>query len=648
MSTLIFGITLDELGAAIILLPLGGALINLLIWTLWTSKNYTWIQPLVKTLGIAVPFLCLVLLVLMYSMLGESTTSMVLGPYVDWFNVTGVIFDIALWLDPLSLLWSCFVLGLGLVVAWYCIIGDNGRENLALLSARHQFFMFFILLLLWADSMPLFYLAWEGLALTAYWFWSSTPGAGQDRKVVFWMTRSVNILFLLGILWALQQISTVDETNRAVRLTFALLEEYRRFFSGALLYIWMVPAIAYAAQWPLSFWQLRSQKLAYADLCWFYGFGLGSAGLYFLTRLNVLILSQETVWYWLELIGALTALFAACAALRQQRLRGIVAAALVSQYGLIVCAFGTGNFATAMLHWLFVSIAAALLSLGAGLVARQSGSDSIAELGGLLKRLPGTALCTLIACATLIGLAPMATFVSQYRLLWSFATENRLGALAATSLSSILLAIALTRWWAATFLGPCRQRSLSQNSAVQRGAVIAPIALALLLIGTSWMALPEIYRGPEILQTWLLPVFEDHLPIRSERFTMATQIKFALVCWVTWYVLALIVALLYARKRSWLKNQNEYWAWWNAIESAFNRITQRLAQSIKQIRDLVIRQVCYEGMEKKIIGGLLLSGTASAFTVMSRGLSRIQTGRVGHYIILLFMGVALFIAFLIR
>ena len=131
---------------------------------------------------------------------------------------------------------------------------------------------------------------------------------------MFWLTRSANICFFLGLLWALKQLSGLDHAESTVRLTYAFMEEHREFISSGLLFAWMIPALVYAAQWPSSFWLLNSREAAPSRLCWFYSFGLTGAGIYLLTRLNVLILNQETAWYWLELIGAVTALLAAVSA----------------------------------------------------------------------------------------------------------------------------------------------------------------------------------------------------------------------------------------------------------------------------------------------------------------------------------------------
>lgn len=647
MATLILGITLDDLGAAVILLPLCGALLNLLLVTFKGRTEGTWMQPLVKTLGIGAPLLGLILLALMYSMLSENTSALVLGPYAIWFSLERVIFDVALWLDPLVLLWSAFVLGLGVFVALYRFIIDDTTEDLALAMAKQQLFLFFILLLLWADSLPLLYLAWEGLALCGYWMWQATDHPREGRVAMFWLTRFANLLFLLGLFWAVDQLTVAGEADAPVRLTFALVEEHRRFFSPGLLYAWLIPALVYVAQWPLSFWYLRTREAPHSVLCWFYGFGLSGAGLYLLTRFNVLILSREAAWYCLELVGALTALFSAVAALRAKTLRGILVAAVLSHFGLIVCAFGGGNFAVAIMHWFFIAVAASLLALGAGIIYRSEGTDEVSALRGLAKKMPWLALSTLLGCLALIGLPPLATFISQYQLLWNFASEARHGALAATGLSSLLLTIAVSRWWAAPFLGECiTPASEKAPESAGQASWLVPALLALVLLGASWAALPQTYYGPEALQKWLLPVFEDHLPIRSERFSLASQQNFAFLCWLVWFVLTFVVAYLYARRRECLSRQREYWLWWDALDQIVRRVLVYSQRQIKTGTTIVLRHIAHDGLEQKVLDGLLLSGVGSAFNVAGRAFSRLQSGRAGHYLIFMLLGVIFLAALL--
>ena len=49
----------------------------------------------------------------------------------------------------------------------------------------------------------------------------------------------------------------------------------------------------------------------------------------------------------------------------------------------------------------------------------------------------------------------------------------------------------------------------------------------------------------------------------------------------------------------------------------------------------------HDGLEDKLLDGLSIKGTGSAFKLAGRVSTRVQSGRVGHYLIFLLLGVML-------
>ena len=71
------------------------------------------------------------------------------------------------------------------------------------------------------------------------------------------------------------------------------------------------------------------------------------------------------------------------------------------------------GFAGCLLHVLNHALFKGLLFLGAGSVLRATGSRDMDHLGGLLKRMPWTALTFLVGAAAISGLPPLNGFVSE-------------------------------------------------------------------------------------------------------------------------------------------------------------------------------------------------------------------------------------------
>src|SRR5262249_21765536 len=91
---------------------------------------------------------------------------------------------------------------------------------------------------------------------------------------------------------------------------------------------------------------------------------------------------------------------------------GLGAGLMFLSYGLRpLAALG---FAGGLYHTINHACFKALLFLGAGGVLRATGSRNMEELGGLVKRMPWTALYFLIGAAAISALPPLNGFVSEW------------------------------------------------------------------------------------------------------------------------------------------------------------------------------------------------------------------------------------------
>jgi NADH-quinone oxidoreductase subunit L len=123
-------------------------------------------------------------------------------------------------------------------------------------------------------------------------------------------------------------------------------------------------------------------------------------------------------------IGIVTALMAALAALFQTDIKKILAYSTISQLGLMVTAVGAGSWEAAFLHLITHAFFKACLFLCAGSVIHvlhQAQHQShlhfdvqdIRNLGGLRKKLPFTFLAVLISGSALAGIPFFSGFISK-------------------------------------------------------------------------------------------------------------------------------------------------------------------------------------------------------------------------------------------
>ncbi|MFO1050426.1 MAG: proton-conducting transporter membrane subunit [Geminicoccaceae bacterium] len=145
----------------------------------------------------------------------------------------------------------------------------------------------------------------------------------------------------------------------------------------------------------------------------------------------------------LGVLGAAAILFGGVLALRQQRLKLLVAYSTVAQIGYLFILFplvqlgSPAAWVGGILQVVSHAIAKAAMFLAAGLIAQRLGHDRIGELGGIGRALPMTTLAFGLAGLSLMGLPPSGGFIAKWLLLqtslqtgqWWWALPLLLGAL---------------------------------------------------------------------------------------------------------------------------------------------------------------------------------------------------------------------------
>lgn len=160
-------------------------------------------------------------------------------------------------------------------------------------------------------------------------------------------------------------------------------------------------------------------------------------------------------------LGAAGIVWGAVQALRERRLKTIVAYSTVSQMGYLFLLFPlltgsaaaaweiaawTGGAYQAMAH----VMAKAALLMGAGVVMYSMGSDRLRDMHGIAGRLPVTTVTIALACVTLIGLPPSGGFIAKWLLLtaalesgqWWWAPVLVLGGLLTAGYAFLMLSYA--------------------------------------------------------------------------------------------------------------------------------------------------------------------------------------------------------------
>lgn len=158
------------------------------------------------------------------------------------------------------------------------------------------------------------------------------------------------------------------------------------------------------------------------------------ASVYAIIRYIFTIFDVSGAYDFLIIIGMVTLIIAETAAIRQEKLKRMLAYSSIGQMGLVLIAFGFGTkegIYAALFIMFNHAIIKSLLFFSGSYLAYNSTEKNIADVSGMAKHMPLTSLLFALGAFAIVGLPPFAGF-------WS-----KLAVLSAAADSSLWLIIAL-------------------------------------------------------------------------------------------------------------------------------------------------------------------------------------------------------------
>ncbi len=151
------------------------------------------------------------------------------------------------------------------------------------------------------------------------------------------------------------------------------------------------------------------------------------AGVYAVIRIIFTLFDVEGTHEFLIVAGLITLLVAEMAALKQTRLKRMLAYSSIGQMGLVLIAFGIGTEAgvfAAIFLMFNHAIIKSLLFLSGSYLVYNSSEKFISEVNGMGKYLPITAVLFSLGAIAIVGMPPFAGFWSKWSVLTAAAHEG--------------------------------------------------------------------------------------------------------------------------------------------------------------------------------------------------------------------------------
>lgn len=512
-----------------ILLPILFPLIGVIINAFWGKRLGE------KAVGALATLMCsaaFIVSVMLFSQVSASKEHAIHAEFGTWIGVGKLNVPFGFLVDSLSSALMLIITGVGALIHLYSIGYIHGDPRANRYFVYLNLFVASMLVLVMGSNYLLMFVGWELVGLCSYLligFWFDKVKNAEAARKAFVVNRIGDVGFILGIMLIFVTFGTLNYhdifalvgDHKTAALEFASSPVAPAVLSTITLLLF-VGAMGKSAQLPLFVWLPDAMAGPTPASALIHAATMVTAGIYMIVRSNALFHAAADTSNLVALIGALTAFIAGSIALRQYDIKKVLAYSTVSQLGFMIAAAGLGAYVASIFHLMTHAFFKALLFLAAGSVihgmehyshshhgvAHQDAAhidpQDMRNMGGLRKKMPVTFWAFIIGGLSLAGLPPFSGFWSKDEIIVA-ATHNPIvfGLLACTA---VFTAFYTGRQLVMVFFGKPRTKDADHAEESGTAMKLPLIVLSVLAVAGGALNMP----GSMWLEHWLEPVVGKH------------------------------------------------------------------------------------------------------------------------------------------
>ena len=473
-----------------------------------------------------------------------------------WIAVSGFTVNFVFSVDHLTLIMLGVVTGVGFLIHLYSAGYMAHEEGYWRFFAYLNLFMFFMSVLVLAESFLLLFVGWEGVGLASYLligFYFTKDSAANAGKKAFIVNRIGDFGFLLAMFLLIAHFGSLSFTQVFTQITAH--PGLQGGFLTAIALLLVLGAAGKSAQIPLYVWLPDAMEGPTPVSALIHAATMVTAGIYMVARCHTLFDRAPIALTVVAFVGAATAIFAATIGMVQHDIKRVLAYSTVSQLGYMFLACGVGAYGAGVFHLMTHAFFKALLFLSAGSVIHAlSGEQDMRKMGGLWKKIPWTFGVMTVGVIAIAGIPPFAGFFSKDEILYqAYLSSKPLWAIGL--LTAGMTSFYMFRLWFKTFFGPeyvehhdTHAAPVHAHKQTHVTAVLEPdhghahgvhespwimlfplVVLAVLSIIGGWVGVPAALGGHNELEHFLEPVFATAAPIATEAASHGLELGLAAV-----------------------------------------------------------------------------------------------------------------------
>jgi hydrogenase-4 component B len=433
------------------------------------------------------------------------------------------LFPCTVRLDPLSAWFTLSLAVLALAASVYSfgyLRPMERKRNIGVLGFFYNALLLGLAVVFTAGNAFFFLSGWEVMALSSFCLVTFEHEKAESRRaavVYLIMSHAGSAMVLAGFL-----LLSAVAGNTDFGSFHLLASTLSPGAQGAVFLLFFAGFGVKAGIVPLHIWLPDAHPVAPSNVSALMSGIVIKCGIYGMARVFFDFYGPPPVWTGTVVlaVGVVTAVVGVLYALQEHDLKRLLAYHSVENIGIIVMGFGAAllfrsldhpNLAAiaivgALYHTLNHAIFKGLLFLAAGSVVQSVRTRNMEQMGGLIRRMPGTAICFLIGAIAISGLPPLNGFVSEWltyqALLAGFGTTHSLTRLmfpvagSLLALTAALAAACFVKAFGIPFLALPRSEgaSTAEEAAPEMRYAMAMLAATCVVLGLG--------------AAWILPVFD--------------------------------------------------------------------------------------------------------------------------------------------
>ncbi len=320
-------------------------------------------------------------------------------------------FDFGLLFDPLSLIWTCIITGVGFLIHLYSIGYMHGDRAFARFFAFLNFFVFAMLTLVLSDNFAGLLIGWGLVGLASYFligFWFEKPSAVAAARKAFVINVVGDIAIMMAIFIMIAKVGSVGYGD-----VFSHVAAFGPTLFAVCVCLF-IGAAAKSAQLPLHTWLPDAMEGPTPVSALIHAATMVTAGVYLIARCAPLWNASPDAQLLVGTVGGLTALVGAILGTAQWDIKRILAYSTMSQIGYMIMGVGVGAYEGGVAHFFTHAFFKAQLFLGSGIVIHALANEQdVRRMGGLRKKLPFAFFAMLIGVLAICGLPGLSGSFSK-------------------------------------------------------------------------------------------------------------------------------------------------------------------------------------------------------------------------------------------